>query len=338
MNIKLVARFLLILIACNIFAFIACGITSCDTSYNGTYIQNVDTEIVITEPTVTQVDSSIIDNEDILGTSDTDITTNSIDHLIHSDIQYITFSSVDEAITYISVIEEALKLIINESSIYSYAEADLALLNEEKARLEEIKTKITADVDAMLKEAEKQNQIDFNDEKPVLSTKPNNESNNVNNEEPKQEDTQNNKPSTGKYEYATEVWNYLKNKGYSDAVCAGILGNFMSETGGHTLALNPTLYSNGGRYYGIAQWSLKYYPDVDGANLSQQLVFLSSNIEKEFNTFGYKYKKGFTYNDFLKLESPRAAALAFAKVYERCGSGSYSKRQTGAEQAYDYFT
>ena len=112
----------------------------------------------------------------------------------------------------------------------------------------------------------------------------------------------------------------------------------MTETGGHTLNIDPYDYSSNGRYYGIAQWSSKYYPEVHGKDLDYQLNFLSKTIKKEFNTYGYLYKKGFDYNDFLNLDSPRDAALAFAKVYERCGSGSYSKRQRGAEKSLSYFT
>ena len=39
------------------------------------------------------------------------------------------------------------------------------------------------------------------------------------------------------YPAATEVWLYLKELGYNDYVCAGIMGNLMAETGGQTLNL-----------------------------------------------------------------------------------------------------
>ena len=41
------------------------------------------------------------------------------------------------------------------------------------------------------------------------------------------------------YPEATEVWLFMKEQGWNDYVCAGIMGNLMSETGGHTLNLNP---------------------------------------------------------------------------------------------------
>ena len=133
-------------------------------------------------------------------------------------------------------------------------------------------------------------------------------------------------PKKEKYPEARKVWNYLKKLGYSDYVAAGIMGNLMTETGGNTLNIKPKAYSSNKKYYGICQWSKKYYPKVYGKNLDYQLSFLKNTIKNEFNTYGYKYAKGFNYKSFLKLKDPKKAALAFAKVYERCGSGSYSKR------------
>lgn len=39
------------------------------------------------------------------------------------------------------------------------------------------------------------------------------------------------------YPVATECWFYLKDLGYNDYVCAGIIGNMMAEVGGGTLNL-----------------------------------------------------------------------------------------------------
>jgi hypothetical protein len=140
------------------------------------------------------------------------------------------------------------------------------------------------------------------------------------------------------YYYATKTWQFLKQHGYSDAVVSGIIGNMMIETGGRTLKLSPNIYDTAtGRYYGLCQWSLKYKPEVEGMSFEEQLTYLVNSIEQEFNVFGSRYYEGFTYNDFLKLSSPSEAALAFAKVYERCASKYYGIRQTAAEKAYSYF-
>ena len=141
-----------------------------------------------------------------------------------------------------------------------------------------------------------------------------------------------------KYPTAATIWNYLKDLGYSNAVCAGIMGNIMAEVGGHTLHIQPYLNDTGGAYYGICQWSTYYYPQVQGMSLSQQLDLLASTIRSEINTFGYKYYSGFNYSAFLSITDAGVAAKAFAVCYERCASWTYSVRVSNAYKAYDYFT
>ena len=140
--------------------------------------------------------------------------------------------------------------------------------------------------------------------------------------------------AASEYPVATEIWNFMKAQGWNNYVCAGIMGNIMAEVGGQSLNIRYNAYGNG--YYGICQWN-KAYGQVWGADLKTQLNFLKSTIQYEMNTFGFNYYKGFNYNSFLNLQDARQAALAFAKCYERCGSGSYGVRQNNAIKAYNYF-
>lgn len=137
------------------------------------------------------------------------------------------------------------------------------------------------------------------------------------------------------YPAATQIWLYLKDKGYNDYVCAGIMGNLMAEVGGQTL--NLKCYSQSNSYYGMCQWN-KAYSGVWGADITGQLDFLKKTIKYEFDTYGNLYQKGFNYNSFLSLQDARSAAKAFAKCYERCGSSSLPVRQSNAAKAYKYFT
>ena len=136
------------------------------------------------------------------------------------------------------------------------------------------------------------------------------------------------------YPVATTIWNYLKNLGYNDYVAAGILGNMMAEVGGQTLDIQPTL--SNGAYYGMCQWKMCYYPSASGLGTEGQLDLLANTIEQEFNEFGHA--SGYSYEEFLNIQDEQAAALAFAKTYERCGSGSHSVRQKNATKALEYFT
>jgi hypothetical protein len=138
------------------------------------------------------------------------------------------------------------------------------------------------------------------------------------------------------YPYATQVWFFMRENGISAEVTAGIIGNMMMETSGGTLALKPFIYGVG--HYGLCQWSLYYKPFMRDTTIEYQLEYLLSDMPVEFGYYGFVYKKNFTYEDFLSLETPEDAALAFVKVYERPGDNSYYARKQAARVAYNYFT
>ena len=137
------------------------------------------------------------------------------------------------------------------------------------------------------------------------------------------------------YPNAAYVWNYLKDLGYNDYVCAGIMGNLMAEVGGQTLALDIDAVN--GIHYGICQWNKRYYGSVWGTDLATQCDFLRDNIEYEIDKYGSNFKRDFDYSDFLALTNEQDAALAFCMAYERCGASSYEVRQKNATKAYKYF-
>jgi hypothetical protein len=139
------------------------------------------------------------------------------------------------------------------------------------------------------------------------------------------------------YYYATKVWEFLRERNFSQEVACGIIGNMMVETSGGTLDLKPDIYSPSGNYYGLCQWSQKYYPGTRDLPFEHQLDYLLGTMPWEFNTFGWQYQEGFTYDDFFNLTDPAEAALAFAKAYERCGPASYELRKQAARDAYKYF-
>ena len=136
------------------------------------------------------------------------------------------------------------------------------------------------------------------------------------------------------YQAAFTIWYYLKDLGYNDYVCAGILGNLMVEVGGQTLDIQYWL--GDGEYDGMCQWSTKYYGDIP-KDLIGQCNLLAETIEENFDIFGCNYKQNFYYEDFLNLKDEEEAALAFAMCYERCDSRYYDIRLTSATEAYNYF-
>ena len=135
----------------------------------------------------------------------------------------------------------------------------------------------------------------------------------------------------GNYNQATHVWNSLKTMGLNDYVCAGIMGNIMAEVGGQTLDISRWPQYSLNTYYGICQWAgsrkQRLLNDF-GTTLDDQIRFLSVELFEVI-------PKG---NSFYNMQDEKEAALYFAKYYERCGSGSYSVRQSNATKALKYFT
>ena len=137
--------------------------------------------------------------------------------------------------------------------------------------------------------------------------------------------------------YAAKVWEYFRQHGFNNEVTCAIIGNMMIETSGGSLNLDPDIYSPSGNYYGLCQWSQKYYPETGDLSFECQLDYLLKSMSWEFNTFGKNYERGFSYDDFIVMTNVEEAALAFAKSYERCGPASYEMRQEAAVKAYEYF-
>ena len=139
---------------------------------------------------------------------------------------------------------------------------------------------------------------------------------------------------------ASQVWTYLKSYGYSDSVAAGIIGNMMRECGGDTLDLDWDIvgHYNGDEFYGLCQWCLRYTPaGFKNSTIKEQCDYLHRTIESEFASYGGNYN-GITYSEFLKSDT-RTAAIAFERVYERCGNYSFedTRRANNAEEAYKKF-
>ena len=142
------------------------------------------------------------------------------------------------------------------------------------------------------------------------------------------------------YPVATQVWIAMKNQGWSDVVCAGIMGNLMAETGG-TGTLQLHWQSNGENGYGLVQWiggrrssiKAKYgtYPSI-----KEQVQFIADEL---YGTNGVRVQVTDSQRDkIMNAETPEECAYAFACYYERCHESVRSMRRGFARTAYEYFT
>jgi hypothetical protein len=139
---------------------------------------------------------------------------------------------------------------------------------------------------------------------------------------------------------ATEIWLIMKEFGWSDAACAGILGNIMREVGGNTLKhIDHTLYNGSKTHFGLCQWAKRYYPDIWPTDdhipsVREQMEFLRMTIQ-EYNGHGFAYH--FSEEYLFTATDPAEVAYTFCKGYER-PSEEPDKRMTLALEAYEYFT
>ena len=139
---------------------------------------------------------------------------------------------------------------------------------------------------------------------------------------------------------AAQVWSHLKSYGYSDSVAAGILGNMMRKCGGDTLNLEWNIigHYNGDEYYGLCQWCLLYTPSgFKNASIKKQCDYLYQTLASAFDSYSGNYN-GMTYSEFLNTDT-RTAAIAFERVYERCGdyANEDGRRANNAAIAYTHF-
>lgn len=142
----------------------------------------------------------------------------------------------------------------------------------------------------------------------------------------------------GEYQAAEKIWNMMKDFGWSDAVCAGIMGNLMAEVGGQTLNLNWQSYT--GNELGICQWMGGRQSGIIsryGSNPSceEQVQYMYDEL---MGTNGvHRQVSEYQYQLIINSSTPEEAAKMFAMYFERCANYTYSVRQKNAAVAYNYF-
>jgi hypothetical protein len=117
-----------------------------------------------------------------------------------------------------------------------------------------------------------------------------------------------------------DVWDGLLSAGASAVQAAGIMGNWISESGLDPESVNPGGPQDG---VGIAQWQTTDYPDVPmpTGNPARDLV---SQITFFTQTGGLQAAQGTT---------PQEVAASVAENYERCASCAAGGQQNAARQS-----
>lgn len=143
------------------------------------------------------------------------------------------------------------------------------------------------------------------------------------------------------YPEATYIWLYMRNNfGWSETICAGIMGNMMAEVAGGTLQYLSRWDMDEPGGLGLIQWigerrvdiraKYGYIPTID-----EQLDFMKDEL---YGSNGVC--KQVTDSQLLAIfeaSTPERVAYNFARYFERCASFSYGIRKQYARIAYNYF-
>lgn len=119
-----------------------------------------------------------------------------------------------------------------------------------------------------------------------------------------------------------QVWAALEAAGASAVQAAGIMGNWIAESG-----LNPeaaAMDTNSHMSYGIAQWNTASYPAAGSLVTGNPAADLAAQVRYFAQTGGINAAKGST---------PQQAAASVAAGYERCAGCQAGGAQNARRQA-----
>ena len=141
------------------------------------------------------------------------------------------------------------------------------------------------------------------------------------------------------YPVMTSIWLHMRNRfGWSNELCAGVIGNILAEAGGGYTMKIPTKISKTGPY-GLFQWLGGRKNEIVKrhgykASIEEQLEFMYDEI---FGTDGVKQQITDSQRTrLLNSNSPEDAAMKFCKWFERPG-GTCTIRKKYARKVYEYF-
>lgn len=139
------------------------------------------------------------------------------------------------------------------------------------------------------------------------------------------------------YPVATTVWLYMREHfGWSEVVCAGVMGNIMAEIAGGTLNFDDW---DCNVPYGMFQWTKGRRASIkkiygSKPTVEEQLEFMFDEL---YGTDGVSQQiSNKDREKFLNSSTPEEAAMIFCREFER-PRGKGISRKKYARKAYEYF-
>lgn len=125
-----------------------------------------------------------------------------------------------------------------------------------------------------------------------------------------------------------KAWNFYKKQGFSDEATAGILGNFMHESG-----MQPDVKEIGNNIgYGLAQWSFERRTNLE--NWAKENNLDVKTLTAQLNFSMYEMNSMNWVESYKKIKDIYQATDIFHNEYEKAGIINMASRYQKAEAIY----
>lgn len=137
---------------------------------------------------------------------------------------------------------------------------------------------------------------------------------------------------------AEKVFNFLRSK-FNPNAAAGLVGNFMHESGGGTEDIDPEAFNSTGPHIGIAQWSTSRYKGLEELAEKNGLTAKDLLAQAQYVLFELSAKGGYggTAKKLNRATSPNEASDIVFAEYERPGDSTAPRRALSAQQIFDKY-
>ncbi|OYN91200.1 phage tail tip lysozyme [Parenemella sanctibonifatiensis] len=133
------------------------------------------------------------------------------------------------------------------------------------------------------------------------------------------------------------AWNFFRSKGLSEAQTAGLIGNFIHESGSDPI--NPAAVQyGGGPGRGLAQWEGSRRTDLENFAAQRGVAWSNLQLQLDFVWLELQGTERNAYNQLLTTSTPADAAVSVRIYYERPSVHADDLRIAAAQRVHNTYT
>lgn len=133
------------------------------------------------------------------------------------------------------------------------------------------------------------------------------------------------------------AWNFFRSKGLSEAQTAGLIGNFIHESGSDPI--NPAAVQyGGGPGRGLAQWEGSRRIDLENFAAQRGVAWSNLQLQLDFVWLELQGTERNAYNKLLATSTPADAAVSVRIWYERPSVHADELRIAAAQKTYNTYS